>query len=106
MDFVINVETHILTNSEKVKQELKQIIKGYNINRGLTKNLREQINSKLGDIEIQWWGDFSDLRSGRSKFSKEIIIAFVNSLPEDKKDGTATIKHVNEFIEFCKHWGH
>jgi len=100
--FIANIEAQVLTDKEKVK-EIKKVLKRIKLNGGLTTDLRKQINSELNDIEIKWWGTFSDLCSGKNKFSREMLNAYFGPLPQHNKPQTV---YVPKFIDFCERWGH
>lgn len=106
LDFITNIETQILPDSDTVKKEIQEILKEADLNDGLTNSLRTQINAKLVDIEIKWWGKFSNLRSGYSKFSKEVIGSFFESLSQDNIIKAVPDRYLPQFIEFCRWWGH
>jgi hypothetical protein len=99
--FIANIETQALQDKEKVKK-VKEILKGSTVNRGLTRGLRKQLNDQLKDIQIKWWGKFSELYSGKTKFSQKLISAYFGP---DSKSTSQTI-FIPKFIEFLWKYGH
>jgi len=100
--FIANIETQVLPDKGKAKK-VQKILAGLNLNRGLTTDLRKLINNELNDIEIKWWGKFSDLYSGKSKFSREILNSYFG--PFLRLNIPLTV-YIPKFVEFCEKWGH
>ena len=101
LSFISIIETQALQDKKKAKS-VKDLLKGSVVNKGLTKGLRKQINDRLEDIEIKWWGKFSELYSGKTKFSSQLLEAYYG--PE-QKDKSQTV-YIPKFIEFCWKYGH
>jgi hypothetical protein len=95
--FIMDIETLAISDKKKVKK-VQDLIKRINFENKLTEELRKQINNILGDIEIKWWGRFSDLCSGKSKFSKSVLNSYYGS---SKYDKTKTV-YLPKFVEFCE----
>ena len=100
--FIADIETQALKDKNTIKK-VREVIKGFGKNKRLTEDLRKQINSQLSDIEIKWWGRFSDLCKGKGKFSKQLIKSYFGPLFNPDKPQTV---YTPKFIEFCQNWGH
>lgn len=122
LDYLVSVDAQIWSYSAQgldeeayteMKKAIQKILKEADSNRELTDSLRKRISKHLSeqlmDVEISWWGKFSDLCSGKDAFSREFIDWFFDDYgeySEDKKPKTVTAEHIPEFIEFCKEFGH
>ena len=97
--FIVEIETRALPDKKKVKK-VQELIKRIKFKNKLTEELRKQINNILADIEIKWWGKFSDLCSGKSKFSREVINSYFGSSSYDKNQTV----YLPKFVEFCENF--
>ena len=100
--FIAKIETQAFSDKEKAKK-VKEAIKGFNLKGKFTTDLQRQLNNELNDIEIKWWGKFSDLCSGKNKFSRDLLKAYYGQQYNSSKPQPV---YTPKFIVFCEDWGH
>ncbi len=72
---------------------------------GLTSELQNQINDiSKAFMAIEWWGNFSELVSNKSKFSKNLIEDFFEQIEEEPK--SLDEKYIDSFVEFIQSYGY
>ena len=118
LDYLVNIETQIWSHDvdefdeeryTEQKLTIQKCLKGVDSNKELTNSLRKRINEQLIGWEIGWWGNFSDLCSGRDAFSRELIEWFYNYHGEYSEISTPkTIRkeYIPEFVKYCRDFGH
>jgi hypothetical protein len=99
--FLEKIEVQGLEDKQTAKEVVK-IIKKAELKDTLTEDLRKQTNKALKDIEIKWWGKFTDLYTGKNKFSREILTAYFGSPQGNDPERV----YIPRFIDFCTNWGH
>ncbi len=118
LDYLVNIETQIWSydfdglDEERYMEQKSMIQKSIKVldsNKQLTNSLRKRINEQLIGWEIGWWGNFSDLCSGRDMFSRELIEWFYNyhgEYSEINKPKTIRKEYVPEYVKYLKDFGH
>ncbi len=106
--FIKNAEPLIFDlDAEEIKKyedEITPILEKV-LKDGLTSELQNQINDiSKAFMVIEWWGNFSELVSNKSKFSKNLIEDFFEQIEEEPK--SLDEKYIDSFVEFIQSYGY
>ena len=96
---------------EEIKT-IKDVIKEADLTKGLTDDLLLQITRLIEEmdvidgirnfnLQIIWWGEFSDLASGKGEFGKDLLRHF---LGEDAEPGIVTEEQIPAFAEYLQYY--
>jgi hypothetical protein len=67
---------------------------------GLKESSRAEINAALGASQIEWWGTFDDLCSGRSDFARDTLERYFGD--DEKIPSKIPDERLDEFIEWLR----
>jgi hypothetical protein len=103
---------------DKLTEELQAIRKRVKRPVALTEKLRREVNEVLGDnADLEWWGNFDDLRKGTGEFETDLRTWFREARGDvaDEEDFEEEVEadtsrpiepyEVDEFIDYLKHYG-